>query len=146
MVYHFQSMSVAHMPKNVLSGFVDLKGNGQQQYGPAATSAAQNKAGLQPKMNIKNNSDHHPTHTHTHIHHIILYIYVYNKPNNRPPPLGFILGYTHPPRNGVKWIPVEIWGERFTSLDVGTFWLGTTPQHYRKSKTVNFFHYKNQII
>jgi len=74
MVYHFQSMSVAHMPKNILSGFVDLKGNGRQQYGPAATSAAQNKAGLQPKMNIKNNSDHHPTHT-----HIYIYMYIINQ-------------------------------------------------------------------
>jgi hypothetical protein len=96
-------MSVAHMPKNVLSGFVDLKGNGQQQYGPAATSAAQNKAGLQPKMNIKKQFRSSP-HTHTYIYtsYNTIYIYVYNKPNNRPPPLGFILGYTHPPRNGVK--------------------------------------------
>jgi hypothetical protein len=30
-------------------------------------------------------------------------------------------------------IPVEVWGERLCPLVVGTFWLGRTPQHYKKN-------------
>ena len=55
-------------------------------------------------------------------------------------------------RCGVK-IPVEIWGERLSPLDVGTFWPGTTPQHYRKPDLVknsslqkpNYIRYKKLI-
>jgi len=44
-------------------------------------------------------------------------------------------------------------GERLSPLDVGTFWLGTTPQHYRKpwpgknysSQRPNFIRYKKLI-
>ena len=99
MVYHFQSMSVAHMPKNVLSGFVDLKGNGQQQYGPAATSAAQNKAGLQPKMNIKKQFRSSP-HTHTHIYiytsYNTIYMYIINQITDHLLWGSFLGTLTHP--------------------------------------------------
>ena len=43
---------------------------------------------------------------------------------------------------GYLWIPVEIWGERLSRLDAGTFWLGTTPQHYRKPGQVPNRRYK----
>ena len=36
-------------------------------------------------------------------------------------------------------IPVEIWGKRFSPLDIGTFWLGTTPKHYRKPGQVKHY-------
>ena len=99
-------MSVAHMPKNILSGFVDLKGNGQQQYGPAATSAAQNKAGLQPKMNMKKQFRSSPhTHMYIYIYHIIQYIYIYMYTINQITNhllWGSFLGTPPPSRNDVK--------------------------------------------
>ena len=45
----------------------------------------------------------------------------------------------------LKNIPVEIWGVRVTSLDVGTFWLGTTPQQYRKQNPLILFSLQKPI-